>query len=93
MSDKEFISTDNRAEQGDLLDYETNVNADKEDQAAAKSEETGQVSKGSSMSCSHSLPIADHQTRSRDSKTPLEEEPYLTSPRVTLDLPTKTFTP
>lgn len=93
MSDKEFISTDNRAEQGDLLDYETNVNADKEDQAAAKSEETGQVSKGSSMSCSHSLPIADHQTRSRDSKTPLEEEPYFPSPRVTLDLPTKTFTP
>jgi hypothetical protein len=46
MSDKEFISTDNRAEQGDLLEYETNVNADKEDSAAAKSEETGQVSKG-----------------------------------------------
>jgi len=46
MSDKEFVSTDNRAEQGDLLDYETNVNADKEDKAAAQSEETGQVSKG-----------------------------------------------
>jgi len=45
MSDKEFVSTDNRAEQGDLLDYETNVNADKEDKAAAQSEETGQVSK------------------------------------------------
>ena len=48
--DKEFISTDNRAEQGDLLDYETNVDATKEDQAAAKSEETGQVSKGESHS-------------------------------------------
>lgn len=46
MSDKEFVSTDNRAEQGDLLDYETNVDADKEDKAAAQSEETGQVSKG-----------------------------------------------
>jgi len=46
--DKEFISTDNRAEQGDLLDYESNVDASKEDQAAAQSEETGQVSKGSS---------------------------------------------
>jgi hypothetical protein len=44
--DKEFISTDNRAEQGDLLDYESNVDATKEDQAAAQSEETGQVSKG-----------------------------------------------
>ena len=47
MSDKEFVTTDNRAEQGELLDYETNIDAAKEDEAAAKSEETGQVSKGS----------------------------------------------
>lgn len=46
MSDKDFVSTDNRAEQGDLLEYESNVNAGKEDELAAKSEETGQVSKG-----------------------------------------------
>lgn len=46
MSDKEFVTTDNRAEQGDLLDYESNVDAAKEDQAAAKSEETGDIPRG-----------------------------------------------
>ena len=46
MSDKEFVTTDNRAEQGDLLDYETNVDASKEDAAAAKSEETGEIGRG-----------------------------------------------
>ena len=46
MSDQEFVTTDNRAEQGELLDYETNVDAAKEDQAAAKSEETGEIPRG-----------------------------------------------
>jgi hypothetical protein len=46
MSDQEFVTTDNRAEQGELLGYESNIDASKEDQAAAQSEETGQIGKG-----------------------------------------------
>lgn len=46
MSDQEFVSTDNQAEQGDLVDYETNIDVAKEDESAAKSEETGEVSQG-----------------------------------------------
>jgi len=69
----------------------SNLDADKEDKAAADSEATGTISKG--MWISRHLPsLLTSQTRSTDSRTPSAAEKFWTTRRATRDHPTRMST-